>query len=63
MEEYVIKDNSQDKVVQFGKYCELVFAKHKISYGEKSANEIRERMRGIFKDTQMLLEKPEKASE
>jgi len=60
MEEYVIKDNSQDKVVQFGKYCELVFAKHKISYGEKSANEIRERMRGIFKDTQILLEKPEK---
>ena len=60
MEEYVIKANNEEKTVQFGEYCELVFAKHKMSYGEKSANEIRERMRNIFKDTLSLLEKPEK---
>ena len=60
MEEYIIKEQNKEKTIRLGKYCELVFAKHNLSYGEKSSNEIRERMRNIFKDTQSLLSKPEK---
>lgn len=60
MEEYVIQTNNEENTVKFSEYSELVYTKHKMSYGEKSANEIRERMRNIFKDALSLLKKPEK---
>lgn len=60
MEKYVIKNDNQELIINYGKYTKLVHNKQICSYGEDSANNILDNIKNKFVNSLIQLNNPDK---